>query len=60
MFGLRATDLARQAKQIVDVLLGAGEKIIDAKHVTARRDQALAQMRTEKACTAGDHNYFVH
>jgi hypothetical protein len=32
-----------------DVLLGAGEVVVDAQHVVARRQQTLAEMRTEEA-----------
>ena len=36
------------------LLLGAGEEIVDAEHVVAVGEQALAQVRAEKAGAAGD------
>ena len=44
---------ARVAEQVLDVALGAGEKIIDADDVVAVGDQAIAEMRAEKAGAAG-------
>jgi hypothetical protein len=41
-----------------DVVLGAGEEVIDTDHIMAIGQQALAQMRAEKAGAAGDQNPF--
>jgi hypothetical protein len=40
---------ARLGQQVRDVVLAAGEKIVEAKDVVSRADQALAQMGAEKA-----------
>jgi hypothetical protein len=39
-----------------DVFSGAGKKIIDAKHITALRQKALAKVRAEKSRPAGYQN----
>ena len=39
-----------------DVALGTGKKIIEAKHIRTVRQQALAQMRTEKPRSSGHQN----
>src|SRR5262249_45187350 len=44
------------AQQMRDVVLAAGEIIVDTQHVVALRQQALAQMRTQEAGAAG-HEY---
>src|SRR5262249_19056237 len=44
------------ADEMGDVALGAGEEIVDADEVGATLQQALAQMRAEKAGTAGHQN----
>ena len=41
-----------------DILLAAGEKIVDAQYVVAACQKFLAQMRTEKAGTACHQNAF--
>src|SRR4051794_27644364 len=46
----------RCRQKIRDVVLAAGEVVVDAEHVMALRDQALTQMRAEKAGAAGDEN----
>ena len=48
----------RVAEQPGDVVLAAGEIVVDAKHVMALRPQPLAKMRAEKAGAAGDKNAF--
>ena len=42
--------------QMRDVALGAGEEIVDADEIGAALQQALAQMRAEKAGPAGHQN----
>ena len=44
--------------EVREVLLAAGEVIVHAQHVAARREQLFAQMRAEKAGTAGNQNFF--
>ena len=46
----------RMIAQMRDVLLGPGEQIVDAQHVMAVGEQAVAQMRAEETGTAGDHH----
>ena len=43
-----------------DVVLVAGEVVVDAQHVVARRQQALAEMRAEEAGAAGHQNPLAH
>ena len=43
----------RIAQQMRDVVLAAGEEVVDAQHVVAVAQQALAQMRAEEAGAAG-------
>ena len=50
----------RVAQQARDIVLAAGEVIVDAQHVVALGNQALAQMRTEEPGTAGDENPLGH
>ena len=38
---------------MLDIALGAGEKIVDAQHVVAVRKQSIDQVRAEKAGAAG-------
>ena len=45
-------------QQMSDVVLAPGEIIVDAEHVVALGQQALAQMRAEKTGAAGDENTF--
>ena len=47
---------ARMADQMLDVALAAGEEIVDANDVVAVGNQAIAQVRAEKAGTAGDQH----
>ncbi len=42
------------------LLLAAGEEVVDAGDVAALLDEAVAQMRAEKAGAAGDHDRVVH
>jgi len=44
------------ADQVRDVALRAGEEVVDADEVAARRQQAVAQMRAEKSGTAGNQD----
>ncbi len=46
------------AQQVRDVALAAGEEIVDTEHIVAAADQAIAQVRTEKAGAAGDQDAF--
>ena len=46
----------RVVQQMSDVVLGAGEEVVDAEHVVAIRKQTLAQMAAEEAGTAGDED----
>jgi hypothetical protein len=43
-------------KQVLDILAGAGEKIIDAEHISALRQKPLAKVRAKKSCPAGHQN----
>jgi hypothetical protein len=45
---------ARIVQAAREVLLAAGEEVVDAKHVVAARQKTLAQMRTQKACATGN------
>ena len=47
---------ARVPEQMRDVVLVAGEEVVDAEHVVAFVDQPVAEMRAEKAGAAGDEN----
>ena len=38
----------RVAEQVRDVVLGAGEEIVDAEHVLAIGEQAFAKVRSEE------------
>jgi hypothetical protein len=44
----------RYSEQMRNVIFASGEVIVDAQHVIALRDELLAQMRTQKPCTASD------
>jgi hypothetical protein len=39
--------------KVGDIVLSAGEVVVDAKDIVTLLEQQLAQMRTEKACAAG-------
>ena len=39
---------------VLDVLQGAGVEVVQADHLVAIRQQALAQVRAQKTGTAGD------
>ena len=43
-------------EQMLDVAPRAGEEIVEADDLRALRQQALAEMRAEKAGAAGDQN----
>ena len=51
---------ARIAETGRDVLLGAGEIVVDAEHVVARLEQPLAQMRPQESRAAGDQDTLAH
>jgi hypothetical protein len=42
------------AQQVRDVLLAAGEEVVQTEHFFAPGEQDFAQMRTDKTGTAGD------
>jgi hypothetical protein len=46
----------RMVQQVGDVVLAAGEQVVQADHVVAARDQPVAQMRADEAGPAGDQN----
>ena len=46
----------RNPKQPGDIVLAAGEVVVDAQHIVAAGHQPLAEMRAEKTGTAGDEN----
>ena len=46
-------------EQMGDVVLGPGEEIIQAEHVVAGIEQAIAEMRAEKPRPAGDEDAFA-
>jgi hypothetical protein len=43
-------------EQMRDILLSAGEEIVDDRHLMTFGDEPIAKMRTEKAGAAGDEN----
>ena len=47
---------ARMGQQMLDVVLAAGEEVVDADDVVAFRNQAIAKVRTEEPGAAGDEN----
>jgi len=51
---------ARIAQAIDDVLLVAGEIVVDAQDVVAARQKALAEMRPQEARAAGDQYPLAH
>jgi hypothetical protein len=42
--------------QVLDILLGPREKIVNAENLVAVAEQAINQMRSEKSGAAGDQN----
>lgn len=44
----------RVAEQVADVFFGTGEEVIEAYDIVAIVQQALAQVRTQEAGTAGN------
>jgi hypothetical protein len=46
----------RHPQQRGEIVLAAGEVVVDAQHVVALGNEALAQMRAEKSGAAGDQN----
>ena len=47
---------ARVVVQVIDVALGAGEEVVDAEHLVALLEQAVAEVRAEEAGAAGDED----
>ncbi len=47
------------AGELCDVLAATGRQIVDADHVVATLDEAIAQMRAEEAGAAGDEDASV-
>ena len=39
-----------------DIVLAAGEEIVDAQDLVALLQKAVDQMRSEETCAAGDHH----
>ena len=39
---------------VLDVLERTGDEVVDTDHAQTLRQQVLAEVRTEEACTAGD------
>ena len=48
----------RIAQKVRDVVLGAGEEVVDAKHIVALGQQPFAQVRAQKPRTARDQYPF--
>jgi hypothetical protein len=46
------------SQQMADVVLAAGEKIVEAKEILSLCEKPLAEVRSEKAGAAGDQNPF--
>jgi hypothetical protein len=46
----------RVVREMIDVALVAGEQVVDAEHLVAAPEQAVDQMRAEKARAAGDQH----
>ncbi len=46
-------------EQVLDVALGAREKIVDAKDMVTRLDQAVGQMGADETGPAGDQDRLV-
>ena len=47
------------AEEMGDVVLAPGEVVVDAEHVVAARDQAVAEMRAEEAGAPGHQHAFA-
>src|ERR1019366_9381463 len=45
-------------KKMSDVAFRAGEEIVQTEDFGARTDQAVTQVASQEACSAGDHNSF--
>ena len=50
---------SRMALQMRDVVLGAGEEIVDAEDLVALLQQPVDQVRAEETGAAGDHHAFA-
>ena len=46
-------------EQVRDVVLGAGEEVVDTEHIVSLAEQLLAQVRAEKTGAAGDQHAFA-
>jgi len=46
----------RMTQEMTDVISAPGKKVVDADHVVTLVDQAVAEMRADKARTAGNQN----
>jgi hypothetical protein len=51
---------ARVIQAAHDVLLAAGEVVVDAQYVIASRQKALAEVRAQEACATGDQYPLAH
>ena len=49
----------RIADQVGDVVLAAGEIVVDTQHIVAVAQQTFAEMRPQEAGTAGHHHPFA-
>jgi hypothetical protein len=47
---------ARMLQEVIDILFGAGEKIVDAEDCVTIFEQALAKMRSKEAGASCDEN----
>ena len=45
--------------QVVDVALGAGEKVVNAEHLVTLSEQSVDEVRAEEAGAAGDEDAFA-
>jgi hypothetical protein len=48
----------RIPSQVLDIIGIPRDQIVDGNDSESFREQSIAQMRTEKSCTSGDHRRF--
>jgi hypothetical protein len=46
----------RVGKKMSDVVLGSGEEIVQADHLSSRSDQAITQVAPQEARSSGDQD----
>ena len=51
---------AAVGQQVVDVRLGAGEEVVEDRHLVAFVEKAFREMRADEAGAAGDERFFNH